>query len=300
LHISCINTDGVFEDKVVNKSTPFDTTITLYHGYAKEGIYYIGGEAFDKMNNSIRTGDRNINVSKVGGIWETLFPFPNSRVYLFATLDPNDEYNKLKTQSERNAFLENIRANDITPTIPTGVHTVGGKDYGFACAQASRLFSTNCIDLGKNPYIYNGKENGQDVYIKMYNWYNDGNFDSIYVNRGTLKYAGNHRAPVFTAQVSPTHQMNYAVTGNDLREGNKSIDLIETMYRISKSNVQFDGMLYPLNYDDFMFYYTYKYIDDGRNCQGNIPIVKYKLENGVLKFEGTNPNVEVALTRDAK
>ena len=33
---------------------------------------------------------------------------------------------------------------------------------------------------------------------------------------------------------------------------------------------------------------------------GGIPVVKYDLENGVLKFEGTDPNVEVVLTRDSK
>jgi hypothetical protein len=56
-----------------------------------------------------------------------------------------------------------------------------------------------------------------------------------------------------------------------------------------------------MDYDGFMLAFVFKYIDyNGHNAMGGIPVVKYDLENGVLKFEGTYPNVEVVLTRDAK
>jgi hypothetical protein len=47
-------------------------------------------------------------------------------------------------------------------------------------------------------------------------------------------------------------------------------------------------------------FYNYKYVDyNGRNCLGNIPLVWYTLENGVLRYEETNPNANVIMTRDS-
>jgi hypothetical protein len=193
-----------------------------------------------------------------------------------------------------------VRASDITPTIPTGPHIVGKDTIGWACAQASRLFSTNCMDLGIDPLIYQGKINFQDSYVKMYDWYSGDNFDSIDIHRGTLKFMGTHKAPIFTADVSPSHQMNYGVTGNDLKDG-KSNNFIETMYLVSRSNVQpalYGGPI-PMDYPGFTLYYEYKYVDNaGRNCLGSIPVVKYNLANGVLNFVASNPNVDVVMSRD--
>lgn len=222
-------------------------------------------------------------------IWGTPFPLPKGKINLFMYKDSaQNDFNDLKTPSARNNYAESIRASDITPTIPTGVHVVNGKEYGWACVQASGLFEYNSNDW-KDLY---------DSDRKKYGWYAGEVLDSIYLYGGTTKFRGSHKAPVFGVQVSPTHQINYIITGNDLRNG-KSLNLIETMYKISKSNVQFDGMLYPMNFDDFMLYYAYSYIDgNGRNSYGNIPVVKYKLEDGILKFEATNPNVDVILTRD--
>jgi len=50
-----------------------------------------------------------------------------------------------------------VRASDITPTIPGGIHTVGGKDYGFACAQTSDLFTSNCVNVLDNVFTSAGK-----------------------------------------------------------------------------------------------------------------------------------------------
>jgi hypothetical protein len=104
---------------------------------------------------------------------------------------------------------------------------------------------------------------------------------------------------VFVAVVSSTHQLNFGVVGNSLYEG-KSLDFIEALYPVSRSNVQpNDGGGIPLDYPDFALYYTYNYKDaKGRNCFGGIPLVKYNLVGGVLNFVSTNPNVDVIMTRD--
>lgn len=293
LHIITVDNDYTSINKVITKSTPFDTTMTLYYGYSMDGRYSVYGEVFDKKNNSDRTPTMTIMVGEVRGIWDVSMDYPKSRVYLFATPDPNDEYNKLENKLDRDNAIENMRANDITPTIPTGLNLlVNGVRYSWACGYTADLFAINSIDLGKNPY--------SGISNKIYDWYMGDNFDSIYVHHGTLKYMGSHKAPIFVAKVSPSHVMNYAVTGDDLRDG-KSINFIETMYKISESNIQLDKWLIPLNYDGFTLAYAYKFIDyNGHNAFGSFPAVKYDLENGVLKFEATNPNIEVALTRDAK
>jgi hypothetical protein len=211
--------DGIVDSSLV----PIDTSFTFY-----PGTHSVFAEVVDKHKLSNKTSSRMISIDKTFDGWVNQFPFPNGKVNLFVYPDSTAIYNGLKTKKDRDDFLEMARANDITPTIPTGIHTVGGVEYGWACAQASRLFSTNSMVLGNNPYVLDAK---------FYDWYNGGNFDSIYIHRGTLKYINTHKAPIFTADVSPSHQMNYGVPGNGLRNG-KSLDLIEMMYTVSRSNVQ--------------------------------------------------------------
>jgi len=273
--------DGVVD----SSSSPIDTVMTFY-----PSTHTVYGEAVNAKRLSSRTSTTSINVNLIDDeSWYRGYPFPKGKINLFMYPDSTAEYNTKKTKKDRSDYLEMIRASDITPTIPTGPHTVGGVDIGWACAQASQLFTFNCIDFGKNLYIDG---------LKFFEGYSGGNFDSIYVHRGTLKFMGSHKAPVFWANVSPTHQMNYAVTGNSLYDG-KSLDLIETMYGISRSNVQFNGVNYPFDFSLFTLYYLYNYADkNGRNSYGGFPIVTYNLVGGVLNFVSSNPNVDVIMTRD--
>ena len=281
------------DGKVDSSSVPIDTSMTFF-----PGTHTVYADVVDKHKLSNATSTTTINITQNGYPWGQLDPLPKGKVNLFVYPDSTEEYNRKKTPSERNNYLEMIRASDITPTIPTGPHTVGGVVIGWACGQASTLFSTNCMDLGIDPLIYQGIINFQDSYVKMYDWYMGDNFDSIYVHRGTLKFMDSHKAPIFIAVVSPTHQLNFGVVGNSLYDG-KSLDFIETMYLISRSNIQFNGELYPFDYPDFTLWYEYKYIDkSGRNCFAEIPVVKYNLSGGVLKVSETNPNLDVIMTRD--
>ena len=212
------------DGKVDSSSVPIDTSMTFF-----PGTHTVYADVVDKHKLSNATSTTTINITQNGYPWGQLDPLPKGKVNLFVYPDSTEEYNRKKTPSERNNYLEMIRASDITPTIPTGPHTVGGVVIGWACGQASTLFSTNCMDL-----------------------------DS-------------HKAPIFIAVVSPTHQLNFGVVGNSLYDG-KSLDFIETMYLISRSNIQFNGELYPFDYPDFTLWYEYKYIDkSGRNCFAEIP-----------------------------
>ena len=279
-----ISSYRLYLDGVVDSSSvPIDTTMTLLHG-----THLVYAEVVDMHKLSSKTSTTSINVTSVSS-WSNPFPFPKGKVNLFMPDSTMVEYNSLKTKSERDGYIEAARANDITPTIPNGTRQINGVDYSFVCNQASQLFSIDCITILDNTYFGS---------TKLYNWYKDDAFDSIYRYRGTLKYAGIHKAPVFTVEVSATHQMNYAITGNDLQDG-KSLNLIETMKDYSRSNVQMDGRIFPINYDEFMLYYKFTYIDkDGKNSLANIPIAKYNLVNGVLNFVSANPNVDVILARD--
>ncbi|MZQ48608.1 MAG: hypothetical protein GT598_06355 [Bacteroidales bacterium] len=300
LHIG--TTDNLYSNVIIMDApaTSIDTVLTLYHNngaldvshpHDVFGVYYIYGEVFDKQGNSSKTGRTDIRVKMVRDDWEGNIPMPKGRAYLFATVNPDDEYNKFKTKLERDNFIENARANDITPTILTGLDIlVGGVSYKWACANIADLFTINSLDLGKNPYF--------SPTTKIYDWYMGDNIDSIYVHGGTLKYAGSHRAPIFAAHVSVNHSLNYAVTGDDLRDG-KSINFIEAMYNISKTNVEFDGIIYHRDYDDLTLHYAYHFINyNDDNELGAFPAVKYDLVDGKLIFKGTNPNIEVPLTRD--
>jgi len=272
--------DGVVD----SSSSPIDTTMTFY-----PSTHTVYGEAVNAKRLSSKTSTTSINITPVDDdLWWTLYPLPKGKVNLFVYPDSTAEFNTKKIKKARDDYLEMVRASDITPTIPTGPHTVGGKDYGFACVQASQLFSINCIDFGKNLYVGG---------LKFYDWYNGDTFDSIYVHHGTLKYMGSHKVPIFIVDVSPSHDQNYAVTGNDLRNG-KSLNLIEMMYLVSKTNLQPGQEGVPLDYPGFTLYYSYTFYKDGHNSYANIPIVKYNLSGGVLNFVSTNPNVDVIMTRD--
>lgn len=59
----------------------------------------------------------------------------------------------------------------------------------------------------------------------------------MYVRGGTIKFRDSHKFPIYTAQVAPTHAMNFDVTGDDLHDGN-AIYFVEMMYGISKSNIK--------------------------------------------------------------
>jgi hypothetical protein len=179
-------------------------------------------------------------------IWLSAFPLPKEPINLFLPQEVSS-YDAFKTKVERDNYIETSRANDITPNIPTGLHTVNNILYGFACVQASMLFEYNSHDW-KDLYVSDKKACG---------WYAGEILDSIYVHAGTTKFWASHIAPVHTADVSPSHQMNYAVTGDDL-SGN-SINFVETMYQVSKSNVKPGELGIPLNIASSIAANTEKY-----------------------------------------
>ena len=272
--------DGVVD----SSSSPIDTVMTFY-----PSTHTVYGEAVNAKRLSSKTSTTSITANLIDdNYWYRGNPLPKGKINLFVGDSADVDYNKRKNRKDRDDFLEMARASDITPTILNGIHQVNGVDYGWACVQASELFEYNShdwIDL-------------YDSDRKKYGWYMGDNIDSIYYHHGTTKFRGSHKAPIFIAQVSPAHQMNYAVTGNDLRDG-KSNNFVEAMYPVSKSNAKFDGTTYPSDWSDFILYYEYVYIDkNGRNTFTNIPLVKYNLVGGVLQFVATNPNLDVIMTRD--
>ncbi|MDX9948540.1 MAG: hypothetical protein RBS38_14360 [Bacteroidales bacterium] len=288
------NVTGLYElhidDKVVSKSTPFDTLVTLYAGPHK-----VFGKVYG-TNGTNTTAITDIDVKIVYGEnykWSNgLAPFPKGPVNFFEY--PGDaEYNSFTTKSQRDNAIEVARVTDITSKIPTGLDfLINGELYGFACTHASYLFQYNCHDWKDlyTPYFSDPR---------MYGWYNGENFDSIHVHGGTIKFRDSHKVPIYTAFVPLTHTMNFAVTGDDLRDG-KSINFVEMMYGISKSNVQSGDVSIPLNCDGLRLGFAYTYVKDGRTWYVSMPAVDYNVVNGVIQFVATNPNIEVVMTRDGK
>lgn len=283
------------DDKVFTKSTPFDTLVTLY-----AGLHQVYGEVIDGENKIGETDITPINVAIVpgeGAKWITggggyLFPFPKDPVNLF--LYPGDsEYNSLTSKEERDNYIEHARATDITPTIPIGLEfIINGKVYGFKCVQVSYLFEYNCHDWKDlyTPYFSDPR---------VYGWYNGENIDSIHVHGGTIKFRDSHKLPIYTVGAAPGHTMNYAVTGDDLRDG-RSINFVEMMYGVSGSNVQPGEKGIPLNYNGLILGFSYTYVKDGCTWYGSMPIAEYNIVNGVIQFVEINPNVEVVMTRNSK
>lgn len=293
LKLTGTNVTGLYElhidDKVVSKSTPFDTLVTLYAGPHK-----VFGKVYG-VNGSSATPVTDIDVKIVGGKWivggaGVAYPFPSGPVNFFVY--PGDaEYNSLDNKVKRDNAIENARVTDITPNIPTGLDfIINGITYGFACGQASTLFEYNCHDW-KDLYTI------EFVDPRVYGWYNGENFDSIHVHGGTIKFGGSHKVPIYKAQVAPTHIMNFAVTGDDLRDG-KSINFVEMMYGLSKSNVQPGDPSISLNYNGLMLRFGYTYFKDGRTWRASVAAVEYNVVGGVIQFVATNPNIEVVMTRE--
>jgi hypothetical protein len=281
------------DDKVFSRSTPIDTLITLY-----AGLHKVSGKVYGANNTSASTPIIDIDVKIVSGDgakWIAggsgiLYPLPKGPVNLFEY--PGDaEYNSLTTKEERDNYIENARITDITSNIPTGIDfLINGKVYSFVCAHVSELFQYNNHDW-KDLY------DATQIDTRKYGWYNGENFDSIYVHGGTIKFRDSHKAPIYTAQVAPTHAMNFAVTGDDLRDGN-AINFVEMMYGVSGSNVKPGEKGIPLNYNGLMLGFSYTYIKDGLTWLQSVSAVEYNIVNGVIQFVATNPNFEVIMRRE--
>jgi hypothetical protein len=276
------------DDKTVTISNDKDTTIVLYAG--KHSVY---AESIDTKGMIGKSNTTNIRVNIVPG-WSpnSYYSWPKGPVNLFVSDDASDEFNQKKTQLDRDALLELYRVSD-TAHIPTGIRTINGTEIGFLCVSVSILFEYNSHDW-KDLYDYAWSD------PRKYGWYNEENIDSMFVHQGTIKRRAAHKAPIYTADVSDSHIQNYCVTGDDLHDGN-AINFIEMMKNVSGTKVRPGQKGIPLNYPNLTLNYSYTYRDDkGRNCCGNIRLVKYNLVNGVLQFVATNPNVEVIMTRNGK
>jgi PKD repeat protein len=267
------------DGKVDSSSVPIDTSMTFF-----PGTHSVYAEVVDKHKLSNATSTTTINIFAVGS-WMNQFPLPKGRVNLFMPDSTQVEYNGLKTKLDRDNYLSVAAANDICARIPIATPTINGIRYVFLCVESSVLFQYNRHDWLD---LYNeGKKN--------FGGYTDEVLDSMYVHSGTGKFRNTSPAPVFTADVSPSHMQVYAVSGDDL--SGSSLNLIEEAKGLTNLQPGQEGVAFT--YPDFTLYYAYTYKDAlGRNSLANIPIVKYSVENGMFKFLGTNPNLDVILERD--
>jgi hypothetical protein len=274
------------DDDSVTSKHDIDTTMIFYAGEHK-----VWGQVFDAKKLTDRSEEIGFTVSiDDSPLWKSLSPLPKGKVYLFDYTEGDAEYNNFTTKEQRDAFWAEADANDITRRIPVEDRWINGVLYGFHCVQATNLFRYNSHDWRNLYYdgklIYDGYV-GEDI------------IDSIFVHRGTGKYRASHKGPIYSVDISASHEMNYAFTGNDL--SGESINLIEALGSRGRSNVKPGELGVPFDYPDVTLFYDYVYIDkDGRNSFASIPIIKYDLVNGKLNFIATNPNVEVVKMRKSK
>jgi hypothetical protein len=122
------------------------------------------------------------------------------------------------------------------------------------------------------------------------------NLDSIYFYHGTLKDNGKYGLPVYNVAI-PTgigHEMNAILTGNDATKW-ENWNFIEPQF--DQTNVQ-PGQAYMPN--DCEVIVNYSYVNQNDHLLDNLPILKFKVEDGnsSLIWKINDSNVKLITQRD--
>jgi hypothetical protein len=232
--------------------------------------------------------------------WMGYPPYPTEKINMFISLDTTQqalEYNELKTRLDRDNIVQSRINPDWVSTMAEWQRTaypdgVPVELQTWACGPTSMQLMTNSHIWGEN--IYDDEQ--WNPPRLLYGGYSGFNLDTILMNQGTFKDMGKLGLPLYLVVIGEIngdttggHAMNVVLTGDDITKW-ENWNFVEPQFDMI--NLQPGGAYLPRNCGKFFIVYYYiRTLVDGKKQIKGIPIVQWRISDGIPILVKFNPYI---------